>query len=31
MPYLPPTYIDFLKGFRFDPSELELDETESCI
>lgn len=24
MPYLPPTYIDFLKGFRFDPSELEI-------
>ena len=24
MPYLPPTYIDFLKGFRYDPSELEL-------
>src|SRR5690554_117080 len=22
MPYLPPTYIDFLKGFRFDPSEV---------
>ena len=26
MPYLPPTYIDFLKGFRFDPSELDMDE-----
>ena len=25
MPYLPPTYIDFLKGYRFDPSELEID------
>ncbi len=24
MPYLPPTYIDFLKGFRFDPSEVEI-------
>lgn len=24
MPYLPPTYIDFLKGFRFDPSELQI-------
>ena len=24
MPYLPPTYIDFLKGFRFDPSEIEV-------
>ena len=22
MPYLPPTYIDFLKGYRFDPSEV---------
>lgn len=28
LPYLPPTYIDFLRGFRFDPSEVivELDE-----
>lgn len=24
MPYLPPTYIDFLKGFRFDPSEVDI-------
>lgn len=24
MPYIPPTYIDFLKGFRFDPSEVEV-------
>jgi len=24
MPYLPPIYIDFLKGFRFDPSEVEI-------
>lgn len=24
MPYLPPIYIDFLKGFRFDPSELDI-------
>lgn len=24
MPYLPPTYIDFLKGFRFDSSEIEI-------
>lgn len=24
MPYLPPIYIDFLKGFRFDPSEIEV-------
>ena len=22
LPYLPPIYIDFLKGFRFDPSEV---------
>lgn len=24
MPYLPPTYIDFLKGFRFNPSEVDI-------
>jgi len=24
MPYLPPIYIDFLKGYRFDPSEVEI-------
>lgn len=24
VPYLPPFYIDFLKGFRFDPSEVEV-------
>lgn len=24
LPYLPPTYIDFLRGFRFDPSEVEV-------
>ncbi len=24
MPYLPPTYIDFLKGFRFNPSEVDV-------
>lgn len=24
MPYLPPIYIDFLKGFRFDPSEVTI-------
>lgn len=28
MPYLPPIYIDFLKGFRFDPSELEIHMEE---
>lgn len=24
LPYLPPTYIDFLKGYKFDPSEVEV-------
>ena len=24
VPYLPPTYIDFLKGYRFDPSEVDI-------
>lgn len=24
MPYIPPTYIDFLRGFRFDPSEVRI-------
>ncbi len=24
MPYLPPIYLDFLKGFRFDPSEVDV-------
>lgn len=24
LPYLPPIYIDFLKGFKFDPSEVEV-------
>lgn len=24
MPYLPPIYLDFLKGFHFDPSELDI-------
>ena len=28
MPYLPPTYIDFLKGFRFDPSEVDIRLTD---
>ena len=31
MPYLPPTYIDFLKGFRFDPSELEIGMVEKKL
>lgn len=25
LPYLPPTYIDFLRGFRFDPNEIEVE------
>ena len=25
LPYLPPTYIDFLKGYRFNPSEVSVD------
>lgn len=25
LPYLPPTYIDFLKGYRFDPAEVEVE------
>ncbi len=24
LPYLPPIYIDFLKGFRFDPNEIDI-------
>ncbi len=31
MPYLPPIYIDFLKGFRFDPSELDIRMEESKL
>lgn len=31
MPYLPPTFIDFLKGFRFDPSELDIRMEESKL
>lgn len=27
LPYLPPTYIDFLRGFRFDPEEVEVSIT----
>lgn len=26
MPYLPPTYIDFLKGFRFAPEEIQVSQ-----
>jgi len=25
-PYLPPTYLDFLKGFRYDPSEVTITQ-----
>lgn len=26
LPYLPPTYIDFVRGFRFDPEEVKVDQ-----
>ena len=26
LPYLPPTYIDFLRGFRFDPEEVKVEQ-----
>ena len=28
LPYLPPTYIDFVRGFRFDPEELQATQDE---
>lgn len=28
LPYLPPTYIDFLQGFRFDPDEVIVEQDE---
>ncbi len=34
LPYLPPTYIDFLKGFRYDPEEIKVslnEEGHLCI
>lgn len=31
LPYLPPTYIDFLKGYRFDPSEVEVEMTDGKL
>lgn len=31
LPYLPPIYIDFLKGFRFDPSEVEVSLEDSKL
>ena len=26
LPYLPPTYIDFVRGFRFDPQEVKVEQ-----
>lgn len=26
LPYLPPTYIDFVRGFRFDPKEVKVEQ-----
>lgn len=26
LPYLPPTYIDFVRGFRFDPEEVQVEQ-----
>lgn len=31
LPYLPPTYIDFLKGYRFDPAEVEMEMTDGKL
>lgn len=28
-PYLPPMYIDYLRGYRFDPSEVKVSQSES--
>ena len=28
LPYLPPTYIDFVRGFRFDPDEAHVSQDE---
>ncbi len=28
LPYLPPTYIDFVRGFRFDPDEVHVSQDE---
>ena len=28
LPYLPPTYIDFVRGFRFDPEEVQVKQDE---
>lgn len=29
LPYLPPTYIDFLQGFRFNPEEVLIEQDEA--
>ena len=32
LPYLPPTYIDFVRGFRFDPEEVKVElDTEGHL
>ncbi len=31
LPYLPPTYIDFLQGYRFDPDEVKLSLHEGQL
>ena len=31
LPYLPPTYIDFLKGYRLDPAEVEVEMTDGKL
>lgn len=28
LPYLPPTYIDFVRGFRFDPEEVQVEQDD---
>lgn len=30
-PYLDPTYLDFLQGYHYDPSEVEIQQTDSEI
>lgn len=31
LPYLPPTYIDFLKGYRFNPAEVTVDMVDGRL
>lgn len=31
VPYLPPTYIDFLKGYRFDPNEVTIELKDGIL